>query len=394
MPPMTETETRNETWRGAFGIVLAYAVFAGLWILLSDQAMGLLFSDPAALVQASMAKGWFFVAVTSLLLYVLVRRLLGQIAEAHRHELEQERERHTPAMLSALADNTDDALFVKDLEGRYLLFNRAASRFVGKPAEAVLGQDDRALFPTEQAKTIMAIGRRVIETGKTEMNEEVVDTAIGQRIFLATKGPLRDDSGKIFGIFGISRDITERKQNEDKLQLWAEAFNRSGLPAAIANPLDNTFLSVNAAFAGERGYAPEELLGKSLMAVYPPEEAATVRDQIAALDISGHGTFETEHISKDGRRFPVMMDVTVLKSETGEPLLRVAYAVNITARKAVEQEMLARNAELERFNHAATERELRMIALKREVNVQARELGRPEPYDLSFVEEVGRKPAP
>ncbi len=75
---------------GVFIVVFAYALFAGLWILLSDRAMGVLFSDPAALVQVSMVKGWFFVAVTSLLLYVLVRRLVGQLDAAHQRDLEHQ----------------------------------------------------------------------------------------------------------------------------------------------------------------------------------------------------------------------------------------------------------------------------------------------------------------
>lgn len=519
---MSENEARNETWRGAFRVVLAYALFAGLWIVLSDHALGLFFRDPDMLIQASMAKGWFFVAVTSLLLYVLVRRLVGQINAAHRRELELAREQQRiPVMLSALADNTDDAIFVKDLEGRYLLFNTAATRIVGKPAAAVLGKDDRMLFPPGQAEMLMAIGRRVIETGKVETNEEELATAEGQKIFLATKGPIRDAEGKVFGIFGISRDITtrkraedavrtserrfhdivdasadwiwevdaagrytyasesverllgytpaevigktpfdfmppeeavrvstafvaiaankapfrdldninlhkdgslrhvwttgvpilaadgtllgyrgldrditDRKQGENKLRLWAEAFDRSGMAVAIANPLDNTFLAVNAAFAGERGYTPEELLGKPLMVVYPPELAATVRDQIAALDINGHGTFETEHIGKDGRRFPVMMDITVLKSEAGEPLMRVAYAINIAERKAAEVELRARNAELEHFNRATIGRELDMIRMKETINTLNQELGRAPPYDLSFAEMPDRKTTP
>jgi len=519
---MTEIEPHNKIWRGAFRVVLAYAIFAGLWILLSDRAMGLLFSDPDTLVQASMAKGWFFVAVTSLLLYVLVRRLVSQIDAAHQRELELLREQqYVPAMLETIADNTDDAIFVKDLEGRYLLFNQAAARFVGKTVDEVLGQDDRALFPPEQAAMLMAIGRRVIESGKTETNEEELHTAEGTKVFLATKGPLRDADGNVFGLFGISRDITarkraedavqaserrfhdivdasadwiwevdtagrytyasenverllgytpaevigktafdfmppdeairvraiflevtaskamfrdldninlhkdgslrhvwttgvpilaadgtllgyrgldrditERKQNEDRLRLWAEAFDRSGLAAAIANPRDNTFVMVNAAFARERGYAPEELLGKSVAVVYPPEQAATVRDRIAALDVSGHGTFETEHVCKDGRRIPVMMDVTVIKSEAGKLQMRVAYAINIAARKSAEDELRARNAELEHFNRATIGRELDMIRMKETINALNKELGRAPPYDLSFTAEPGRKDAP
>ncbi len=518
---MGKTE-KNDVGRGdSFRVVLAYAVFAALWILLSDRAVGLLFSDPDSLVQASMAKGWFFVAVTSLMLYVLVRRLVGQIDVAYQRELELMREQqYVPAMLEAIADSTDDAIFVKDLAGRYLLFNQAAARFVGKTVNDVLGQDDRALFPPEQAAMLMDIGRRVIESGNTETNEVELHTPEGTKVFLATKGLLRDNEGRRFGIFGISRDITarkrtedaikaserrfhdivdasadwvwevdaggrysyasdsverllgytpaevigktpfdfmppteaarvraefgafvadktpfrdldninlhkdgslrhvwttgvpilaadgtllgyrgldrditERKQAEDKLRLWAEAFDRSGLAAAIVSPHDNTFMAVNATFARERGHAPEELLGKSIMTLYTPEQVAAIRDRVAAVDVSGHDTFETEHVGKDGRRIPVLLDVTVLKSHDGKPQMRVAYAINIAARKAAEEELKARNAELEHFNRATIGRELDMIKMKETINALNKELGRAPPYDMSFTAESDRMAA-
>ena len=75
---MNTSNERINLAHGALRVALVYAAFAGLWILLSDRAMGLLWHDPEALVQASMLKGWFFVVVTTLLLYVLVRRLVGQ----------------------------------------------------------------------------------------------------------------------------------------------------------------------------------------------------------------------------------------------------------------------------------------------------------------------------
>ncbi len=60
----------------ALRLVLIYAIFAGLWIVLSDKAVAWLLQDPGHILLASTLKGWLFVAVTSLLLYGLVRRLL------------------------------------------------------------------------------------------------------------------------------------------------------------------------------------------------------------------------------------------------------------------------------------------------------------------------------
>ena len=286
---MPESEASYDTLRGAFRIVVAYAVFAGLWILLSDRIAGLLFRDHEALVQASMAKGWFFVAVTSVLLYVLVRRLLGQLDAVHRRELALAREQQRiPAMLAALADNTDDAIFVKDLEGRYLLFNQAAARFVGKTVDEVLGQDDRALFPHEQAEMLMAIGRRVIATEQIETNEEAVATVGGQRVFLATKGPIRDAEGKVFGIFGVSTDITERKRAENSLveseKRYRSLFQNMNAGFVLFEvvqddsgaPVDLVILVANDGFAAATGLKAGEAVGKRLTQVLPGIEKDAV----------------------------------------------------------------------------------------------------------------------
>lgn len=193
-------------------VVLAYAVFASLWILLSDTVVGWLVSDPARIVLVSTIKGWLFVVVTSLLLYVLIRRLRDQALAGARQDLAAQAEKaRALQLLAAIADNSSDALFAKDRDGRYLLVNRAVERIVGKTPAQMVGQDDTALFPLH-AETIRANDRRVMVENRITTYEETLATVVGERTFLATKGPLHDEQGVVSGMFGISRDITERHQ--------------------------------------------------------------------------------------------------------------------------------------------------------------------------------------
>ena len=154
----------------------------------------------------------------------LLDRQWWRYSAAVRDQLE------TFRLLQNLADSSDDAIFAKDLQGRYLIFNRAACEFVGKPAEQVLGQDDRAIFPAEQAEMLLATNRRVIAQGRVETIEETVQTSRGETTFIATKGPLRDARGQIVGTFGISRDITERKRAEAAIAHLAYHDQLTGLP--------------------------------------------------------------------------------------------------------------------------------------------------------------------
>lgn len=211
-------------WSSVFRIVLSYAGFAALWILLSDEAVLLFTRNPQRIVQISQYKGWAFVLVTSLLLLFLLDRHWKKYSAAINEQLE------TLLLLKNIADSSNDAIFAKDLDGRYLLFNRAASEFVGRPAHQVIGRDDRAIFPPEQAQRLMQTNCRLIETGRIENIEETVQTTRGEATFIATKGPLRDASGRIIGTFGISRDITERKRAEAEIEHLAYHDQLTGLP--------------------------------------------------------------------------------------------------------------------------------------------------------------------
>ena len=213
-------------------VVLAYAVFAGLWILLSDALVGWLFSDPAQIVEASTIKGWLFVVVTTLLLYALIRRLREQALAGIQQELVAQTETaRALRLLAAIADNSSDAIFAKDREGRYLIANRSVERVVGKTVAQLVGHDDTVLFPL-QAETIRANDRRVMDENRTTTYEETVDTVEGERTFLATKGPLHDEQGQVSGMFGISRDITERQQAARHLA-ESEARREAEMSAAL-----------------------------------------------------------------------------------------------------------------------------------------------------------------
>jgi len=130
-------------------------------------------------------------------------------------------------LLAAVADASPDAIYAKDLDGRYALVNHAAAGVLGLPAADVLGRTDRELFPDE-AETIQDNDRATVDQRSVATFEERVNTASGPRVFLATKGPLVDGTGRVTGTFGISRDITERRAAEEALADQAKTL-RSAL---------------------------------------------------------------------------------------------------------------------------------------------------------------------
>jgi PAS domain S-box-containing protein len=120
------------------------------------------------------------------------------------------------SLLNAVVEGTPDAVFVKDREGRYLMINSACARFMGRAVGEVIGKDDTCILTPETAREIMGRDRRVMTAGETETFEETVTAAGVTRTYLTTKGVYRDAQGRVIGLIGIARDITERKRAEQE----------------------------------------------------------------------------------------------------------------------------------------------------------------------------------
>ncbi|MFE1571798.1 PAS domain S-box protein [Comamonas odontotermitis] len=121
--------------------------------------------------------------------------------------------------LQGVLNSAADIIFVKDLGGRYLLFNPAGERFLGRSADEVIGCTDSDLFPPEMAAVFMRATQQVLQAQDSLTLEEKVLSAQGVRTMLTTRSPLRDEHGRIHAVMGVAHDITERKQVELELQL-------------------------------------------------------------------------------------------------------------------------------------------------------------------------------
>ncbi|MDP2028832.1 MAG: PAS domain S-box protein [Thiobacillus sp.] len=310
-------------------------------------------------------------------------------------------------LLQAIADGSDDAIFAKDREGRYLLFNRAAVRAAGKPLEAVLGRDDHAIFPPGQADMLMAIGQRVMDEDQLECNEEALTTSSGERVFLGTKGPLHDSDGRVVGIFGISRDITGQKQAEAALRQERDLkqhYLDTAQTLMLALDAEGGITMINRTGCALLGYAENELLGRHWFEIALPqpdgmERVYPVFRSIMAGNLQAAEYFENEVLCRDGRTRLIAWHNAYLTDDAGRIIGTLSSGEDITARKTTEAalrqqtgELLARNEELERFNRAVVGRELDMVALKQQVNALSSQLGLAPPYPLGFLEAPAGQP--
>ncbi|WP_439027146.1 PAS domain S-box protein [Haloarchaeobius sp. DT45] len=132
--------------------------------------------------------------------------------------------------LQAIAERTQDAIYIKDLEGRYEFMNEAGARYLELTPREVVGRTDRELFATEE--DMLPVDRWILEHEEPKIVEErhVIDGA--EHVFMSEKYPYYDDTGRLVGLVGISRDVTDRAAVDDLLDVFHETMTDSSLGSA------------------------------------------------------------------------------------------------------------------------------------------------------------------
>ncbi len=149
------------------------------------------------------------------------------VTKRHRAEVAL---RESEQRLEAILDNTTAVIYMKDLEGRYVLVNRRFGELFETSQEKMVGRTDYEVFPKEMADAFRANDKRVLETGTQAEFEELAPHEDGPHTYISLKFPLLDSAGKPYAVCGISTDITERKRAAEELErakAAAEAANRA-----------------------------------------------------------------------------------------------------------------------------------------------------------------------
>ena len=298
--------------------------------------------------------------------------------------------RESQALFQAVIDATSDAIFVKDAQGRYILANAGVALAAGRPGADVSGQDDHALFP-DDAESIIANDQRIIAGGKVITYEETLPGAGGKvHTFLTTKGPLFDQSGKQFGLFGIARDITDRKLAEETLrsqqQLIAAIAETSPAMIYVYDMETQSNVYINMGVERMLNYSAQEVqaLGAHLLPtlIHPEDMAAVIALQAKIMAAADTDTLELEyrmqHQNGEWRTFH-SYERPFVRNTDGSLKQKIGAAIDISERKQAEQALQEANDlledrvrqrtdELQRFIDLMAGREVRMAELKQIAN--------------------------
>ncbi len=172
--------------------------------------------------------GWVVGALSLLLcLALLSMRWLRQQVTRQTAGLKASEDR-----LNTILNSVDAAIYIKDAQLRYQYANGTACALLASTPEQVIGRSDDDFFDASTANRLHINDRRVIEQGERVEEEEVNRAADGriQRSYLSVKLPLRDASGRVYALCGISTDITKRKQAEETIYQLAFYDPLTGLP--------------------------------------------------------------------------------------------------------------------------------------------------------------------
>jgi PAS domain S-box-containing protein len=191
-------------------------------------------------------------------------------------------------ILQAVIDATPDAIFVKDLDGCYVIVNEAAATFLGKSPDEIVGKNDLELYPGETARQFIEDDRQVLASGTALSFEGVATSALGTQAYLVTKGVYRDKRGKILGLFGISHDMTALRQARETLEQTRAALFRSQkmeavgqLTGGIAHDFNNILAIILGNAELLRAYLPKDKYADEII-------EAILRATLHGRDLTGH----------------------------------------------------------------------------------------------------------
>lgn len=299
---------------------------------------------------------------------------IGRVFERRRAE---EKLVSIEERFQTILDNAPAVVYLKDKEGRYLFVNRYFESLSLRHRRDVIGKTDYDIFPHDLAESYRHHDQMALESGKPMEFEETTRQMEGFRTYISIKFPLFDVVGSMYGVGGVSTDITERKRIEESLRENEERFRSVAESAndaiVLANAVGNIIFWNRTA---ERmfGYSASEVAGKPLTILMPERFRDGHRKGLERLRNTGESRLigrriELVGLNKTGAEFPIELSLSSWK--TSDTVFYSGIIQDISVRKQAEDIIRQSQSELERRVEERT-LELEQINRHLQTEVEAR----------------------
>ncbi len=271
---------------------------------------------------------------------VQVIEYILDITDRKQAEDTLEKERN---LLRTLIDNLPDFIYVKNTESRFVTVNTAATQLMGAatPGE-LIGKTDFDFYPKELAEKYYTDDQKIVYSGQAVINQEEpgIDSA-GNSVWLSTtKVPIRDERGKIVGIIGIGRDITDHKQMDEELRKLSLAVEQSPVSIVITD-IKGNIEYVNPKFTELTGYTYNEVIGKNPRILKSGEYAPKFYKELWDTITSGkEWRGELHNKKKNGELYWEHASISPIKDKEGVITHYLGVMEDITEIKHLEMQLI------------------------------------------------------
>jgi PAS domain S-box-containing protein len=276
------------------------------------------------------------------------------------------------AYAQRLIEDAPDPVFVSDLEGKILEANEAVSELLGFRRDEVVEQSLSRFISEEETREFTAALREVVERGVTRNARLNPRSATGEVIPTSLNASaLRDTDGKVIGAIGVLRDMREL----DKARAYAESLIRNAPDPVFVSDLEGKILEANDAVSDLLGFRRDEVVEQSLSRFISEEET---REFTAALrEVVERGVTRNARLNPraaTGEVIPTSLNASALRDPDGNVIGAIGVLRDMRAYEEVvrdleqsKTELQEKILDLEKFEEVVVGRELKMIALEKEL---------------------------
>jgi len=276
----------------------------------------------------------------------LMKDNLARLAPAIERELEETKNRRerrgakaelrgSEAQYRRLIDTAYEGIWVADAKAHITYANQRLADMLGYTVEEMIGRSAFEVLDEATSEEVKASWQRRLQ-GIKEQYDLRLRRKDGSNVWVILSAtPIRDEQGEVTGALAMLTDITERKRVEEELRESQERYKGLVDTAfdGVVIQQDRIIKGANRSYAEMFGYSIEELIGRDVLELIPPEQRDYVRSKIAEDEL----VYETLGLKKDGTHINIEVSAKNCLYE-GEPA-RLAAVRDITERKKLEEQL-------------------------------------------------------